>query len=132
MVEVEIMKEKFYHCPVCGNKFMVLVDSGVKPVCCNQEMKEINANSVEASNEKHIPEVMVKDDVCHVEVGAVAHPMLKEHHIEWILVVTNKGSHRILLDETVPAIADIPLKKGEKVLRVYEYCNLHGLWVKEL
>lgn len=132
LVEEEIMKEKFYHCPICGNKFAVIVDSGITPICCGQEMELINPNSVDASNEKHVPEVIVKDDVCHVEVGAVPHPMLKEHHIEWILVVTNKGRHRILLDETVPAVVDIPLAKGEKVLRVYEYCNLHGLWVKEL
>lgn len=126
------MKEKFYHCPICGNKFAVMVDSGVTPVCCGQEMELIKANSVDASNEKHVPVVLVKDGVCHVEVGSVAHPMTKEHHIEWILVVTDKGRHRILLEDTLPAVADIPLHKDEKVLRVYEFCNLHGLWVVEL
>lgn len=126
------MKEKFYHCSICGNTFAVMHDSGVKPMCCGKVMDEIVANTTDAATEKHVPVVKVENGVCHVEVGEVAHPMTLEHHIAWVLVVTNKGRHRIILDNTKPAVCDIPLASDETVLRVYEYCNLHGLWVKEL
>ena len=28
--------------------------------------------------------------------------------------------------------AEFTLSDGDKAVAVYEYCNLHGLWVKEL
>ena len=126
------MKEKFYKCPICGNTFAVMHDSGVKPICCGKEMVEITANTSDGASEKHVPVVKIDGNKVKVEVGEVMHPMLAEHHIEWVLVVTNKGRHRIMLDVAKPAVVELTLNDDEKVLRVYEYCNLHGLWLKEV
>jgi len=126
------MKEKFYRCPICGNFFGVIHDSGAVPICCGKPMEVVEANSTEASHEKHIPVVELQGDKLHVKVGSVPHPMLLEHYIQWIFVVTNKGRHRMVLEPNKPAETVVALVPGEKVLRVYAYCNLHGLWVKEL
>jgi superoxide reductase len=70
----------------------------------------------------------VKGDVITVKVGSVEHPMIKEHHIEWIAIETSSGNQRKELDPLGKPEARFALLPGEKVKTVYEYCNLHGLW----
>ena len=57
--------------------------------------------------------------------------MTDEHHIAFIYLVTDKATHRVDLPHDGRPVADFYVE-GEKPLKVYEYCNLHGLWVKEL
>ena len=124
------MATKFYKCRHCGNVIEKIVDSKVPVVCCGEKMEELIPNTVEASEEKHLPVVTRIDDcTIKVEVGSVAHPMLPEHHIAFIYVETDKGGIRIdLKDEPVAEVCTC----GAKPLAVYEYCNLHGLWKTEL
>ena len=124
--------EKFYRCPRCGNVFVVIKDSGVTPICCGAPMEEIKPNTVDASFEKHTPVVNVNHNICHVEIGSAPHPMIAAHHIDWVLVITNKGGHKINLTIDQPAVVDVPLGSEEEVLRVYANCNLHGLWLTEV
>ena len=61
----------------------------------------------------------------------VEHPMMEKHYIQWILIETNFGTHcRSLTPEDKPE-AEFFLADGEKLIAVYEYCNLHGLWKAE-
>ena len=124
------MTTKFYKCETCGNVVVKLVDSKVPLVCCGSKMQELVPNTVDASNEKHVPQVtMLENNMIKVEVGSVAHPMTEEHHIAFIYVETDKGGIKVDLKdkpETVVALGDA------KPLVVYEYCNLHGLWKTEL
>ena len=122
---------KFYICPHCGNVVEMVQDSGVKPVCCGQKMQELIPGSVEASGEKHIPAVSVEGNVVQVNVGSVDHPMVDVHWIEWVQLVTDKGSSRKWLNPgQAPQVRF--LLDEEKPLAVYAYCNLHGLWKTEL
>ena len=122
---------KFYICPLCGNFVEMVHDAGVKPVCCGQKMDELVPNTVEASGEKHIPAVTVGDNVVEVNVGSVEHPMVDAHWIEWVQLLTDKGSHRKWLKPgEAPSVKF--LLGGETPLAVYAYCNLHGLWKTEL
>ena len=106
-------------------------EAGVKLMCCGQKMEELAANSVEASQEKHIPTVDIEGGIVNVKVGSVAHPMADDHWIQWVQVVTDKGIQRKRLNPgEVPKIKF--LLSGEKPLAVYAYCNLHGLWKMEL
>ena len=91
------MATKFYVCPHCGNVIQKVVDSKVPVVCCGEKMKELVANTVDASHEKHVP-VVTKVDDCHikVEVGSVAHPMTPEHHISFIYVDSTETSNSSL------------------------------------
>lgn len=119
---------KFYRCKHCGNIIIKVKDSTVPVVCCGEQMVELVAGTVEASHEKHIPVYDVSENLVSVKVGEVAHPMLNEHLIEFIVLETNKGYQVKHLKPGEEPQAVFSLTNDEKVLSVYEYCNLHGLW----
>ncbi len=124
------MTTKFYRCRHCGNVIIKFVDSGVPVVCCGEQMEELIPNTVDASNEKHVPVVkMAENGKIKVEVGSIPHPMTPEHHIVFIYVEMENGGIRIDLKEEPEA--EICACNG-KVTAVYEYCNLHGLWKTEI
>ena len=83
------MAVKFFKCNHCGNIVVKVVDHKVPVVCCGEKMTELEANTVDASAEKHVP-VVTRIDDCRikVEIGSVAHPMTPEHHIAFIYVET--------------------------------------------
>lgn len=122
---------KFYRCAHCGNIIEKIYDSGVPVICCGEPMKELVANTTDAAVEKHVPQVAVDGDVVRVQVGSVLHPMLPEHHITHVWLVTDSGVQRAALDVSKEPKAEFVLG-GAKAVAVYEYCNLHGLWKKEL
>ena len=122
---------KFYICPHCGNIVEMVNDAGVKPVCCGQPMNELVPNTVEASGEKHKPDVKVEGNVVNVNVGSINHPMEEVHWIEWVQLNTDKGSYRKVLNPGEAPNVSFVLG-DEKPLGVYAYCNLHGLWLTEL
>ena len=102
------------------------------PSCCGEPMRELKANTTDAAQEKHVPEVSVEGNLVKVKVGSVEHPMTEEHHIAFIYLETENGVTRKALDHTGKPEAVFALAEGEKPVAVYEYCNLHGLWKKEL
>lgn len=93
---------------------------------------ELVANTTDAATEKHVPVVTVEGNAVHVQVGEVAHPMTPEHLIGLIVLVTEKGYQVVKLTSDDAPEADFAVAAGDKPLAVYEYCNLHGLWVAEL
>ena len=122
---------KFYICPHCGNIVEMIQDVGVAPYCCGQKMDRLIPGTVEASHEKHIPTAQVRDGILEVNVGSVNHPMEEVHWIEWVQLVTDRGSARVYLNPGQAPKVSFPLA-GEKPLAVYAYCNLHGLWKVDL
>ena len=66
-----------------------------------------------------------------VTVGSVIHPMAEEHSILWICLETDKGVYRKYLEVGKAPVAVFSLV-DEKPVAVYAYCNLHGLWKKEI
>ena len=122
---------KFYICPHCKNLVEMVHDAGVKPFCCGQKMDELVPKTVDASGEKHIPAVTVSDGIVEVNVGSVDHPMVDVHWIEWVQLVTDRGSYRKQLNPGEAPNVKF-LLGDEKPLAVYAYCNLHGLWKTEL
>ena len=126
------MKEtRFYICEKCGNTVGMIHASGVPLVCCGQKMTALEAGTVEASREKHIPVVEVSGNNVKVIVGSVLHPMTEEHSIEWVYLETDKGGQRKALKPGEAPVAVFSLK-DEKPLAAYAYCNLHGLWKAEI
>ena len=124
------MTTKFYKCETCGNVIVKLVDSKVPVMCCGKKMEELVPNTVDASNEKHVPVVTMLDgNRMKVEVGSVAHPMEAAHHIAFIYVEMENGGIKVDLTDKPEAIIYIG---DQKPVAVYEYCNLHGLWKTEL
>lgn len=124
-------KTKFYICEKCGNLVEKIEDSGVPMMCCGQKMTPIEAGTVEASREKHIPVATVEGNTVKVVIGSVEHPMAEEHSILWVELKTDKGSHRKNLEVGASPVVNFALV-DEKPLEVYAYCNLHGLWKSDI
>lgn len=123
---------QFYRCDRCGMIVEVVEQGNGTPVCGGETMRELKANTTDAAQEKHVPVVEVNGSVVTVTVGSVTHPMLEEHHIAWVALETNQGIQRKALPHTGEPKAVFVLSEGEQAVAAYEYCNLHGLWKKEL
>ena len=117
---------KIYKCESCDK---IIINLGEQNGSIHKT--ELIPGSVDAAQEKHVPAVEVKGTSVFVKIGEVTHPMLPEHHIEWILLETKKGFQIKDLEA-----GDVPEAKFELVddepVAAYEYCNLHGLWKKEI
>lgn len=122
---------RFYICEHCGNIVGMIHSSGVPVVCCGQKMTLIEAGTVEASREKHIPVVNVEGNTVKVSVGSVEHPMTEEHSITWVYLQTDKGGQRKCLNPGEAPVVTFAVA-DEKPVAVYAYCNLHGLWKAEI
>ena len=126
------MDIKFFKCEHCGNIVIKVVDAGVPVMCCGEKMVELVAGSVDAAVEKHVPVVEVEGANVRVKVGEVEHPMTEEHLIQIVVLVTEKGYQVAQLTAENEPKAEFVLAEGDAAVKVYEYCNLHGLWVNEL
>ena len=126
------MEQKFYICKHCGNIYAAVKQTKVPVMCCGAKMEEIIPGTVEASVEKHIPVYTVEGNLVKVEVGSVEHPMVDVHYIQWIVLETNQGNLIKNLQPNQPPVATFVLADGEQAIAAYEYCNLHGLWRKDI
>ena len=120
----------FYKCKHCGKVVMLLENNGVPTICCGEPMEELVANTVDAAFEKHVPVIEEDGDKVVVKVGEVAHPMLPEHHIAFIVLHTDQGYKIKHLKPGDAPMATFAILDNEIVFSAYEYCNLHGLWKK--
>ena len=105
--------KKFYVCEHCGNVIEKVHDAGVPVSCCGQRMTELVPGTVEASREKHLPDVKVDGNVVHVSVGSIAHPMAEEHSILWVQLQTKSGVQRKLLEVGAAPVAEFILTEGD-------------------
>ena len=124
-------KATFYKCNESGDIIVKLAGGSANPACCGKDMVELKANTTDAATEKHVPVVLVEGDILTATVGEVEHPMLDEHFINFVYVETESGMRVKQLNPGETPTASFNLN-GEKAVAVYEYCNLHGLWVAEL
>ena len=122
------MELKFLKCEHCGNIVEMIEDKGVPVVCCGQRMTELVAGTSDGAREKHVPVYEINGNTVLVKVGEVAHPMIPEHYIEWIVLQTKNGVQRRELKPGEKPEAIFALCEGDEVVAVYAYCNLHGLW----
>ena len=122
----------FYRCPHCGNIIAHIQDSGVRCVCCGEEMQPLIPNTSDGAGEKHVPVISVDGNTVTVTVGSVEHPMLEAHYIAWILLVTKQGRQRKILSPGEKPVARFALTEDDEAVAAYEYCNLHGLWSASL
>lgn len=126
------MDVTFYRCNHCGNIAVKPFDAGVLLVCCGEQMTALVANSTDAAKEKHVPAVTVDGKRVRVQVGEVEHPMTSEHFIAMICLVTEKGYQIVPLSPEGEPVAEFAIAADDSPVKVYEYCNLHGLWSVDL
>lgn len=118
---------KFYICELCGNMVDLIKEKGGTVACCGQDMKYLEPNTVEAAQEKHLPEVTKTANGIKVQVGSVLHPMEDAHYIDFVYVKTEKGSSRIGFKAGDSPVAEFSFA-GDTPKEAYAYCNLHGMW----
>ncbi len=119
-----------YRCNVCGNIVFVLQGGKGQLVCCGKPMELLKAGEADAAQEKHVPVVEAKDEGYEVKVGSVSHPMEEKHYIVWIELIEKNGVQIKFLKPGEEPKAFF--KAVEKPVKAREYCNLHGLWEKEI
>lgn len=121
-------------CAECGAMVEVLKDctcascSGF--TCCGKEMQLLKENTSDGAAEKHVPVVEARGNGVLVKVGEIAHPMIEEHYIAWIEVISGSVTMRRRLNPGEPPEAFFEIPYSEKLI-AREYCNKHGLWKKK-
>ena len=121
---------QIYKCQICGNIVQVVHTRIGTLVCCGQPMQLQAENTVDASQEKHVPVIEKTDSGFKVKIGAVPHPMEEAHYIEWIEVMADGKSYRRFLKPGDAPEAEFYIKAEKVTAR--EYCNLHGLWKTDI
>lgn len=126
------MKEtKIYACEICGKIVEVLHDGSGELVCCGQPMALEEAKVDDSQNaEKHAPNAKREGKRVEVVIGAVEHPSEDAHYIEWIEMTQGKRSKRVELEPGDRPRAEFCIEEGPALIRTY--CNIHGLWKKEV
>lgn len=124
-------QKEIYKCAICGNTVRVIGKGKGQLVCCGQPMDRLVENSTDGAMEKHVPVVEPITGGYKVSVGAVAHPMIEEHHITWVGLRTDDGieHEKFLVANDKP---EMIVKTSAKAIKAGEYCNIHGLWVKKV
>lgn len=116
---------KFYRCKKCGN----IITSKDTPICCEEEMEELVPNTVDAALEKHVPVYTINNNKIDITVGEIEHPMLDNHYITFIAQISNNEVNMVKLNPGDKPCATFDYIENSKI---YEYCNLHGLWVTDI
>ena len=119
-VSANLLRGKFYVCPVCGNAIHSTGSALVS--CCGITLPPLEAE--EPDGDHGITVESVEDE----HFVTVRHPMTKDHFISFIAFVT---SDRIQLVKLYPeGNAETRLQlRGMGYL--YYYCNRHGLFKKK-
>jgi superoxide reductase len=117
---------EIYKCNICGNIVETVHVGGGELVCCGEPMELLEANTVDAAKEKHVPVVEKTATGVKVKVGSVPHPMEEKHYIEWIELIADGTAYRKFLKPGDAPEAEFCITAQSMTAR--EYCNLHGLW----
>lgn len=119
----------FYKCDVCDQIVAASEELNNPLSCCNRTMELLVPGSSDGAVEKHVPVYSLDGHKLTVSVGVDPHPMMEEHYIEWICVVTCCRVLWMPLEPGMPPVAYFRIGKREKVKAIYAYCNIHELWV---
>lgn len=120
---------KFYKCPICGNVITIIDGNQNTLRCCNHTMEELITNTMDAAVEKHVPIYEIHGKELFVRVGEVEHPSTEEHYISFLAQVVGEKVFIVKLAPGMKPEATFPYVKNANI---YAYCNLHGLWLKEV
>lgn len=121
-----VQRGEVYRCKECGVMTEVLVPADVTLECNGKPMEKLTENTTDAATEKHVPVIEKIEGGYKVKVGAVEHPMLENHYIQWIeLIEEDKVQRKYLKPGDKP---EAVFYTDSKNVSAREFCNLHGLW----
>ena len=120
-VSANLLRSKFYVCPLCGNVIHCGGESVVS--CCGVTLPPLEA---EEADEEHPLRI---EDVEDEHFVTVDHPMTKQHYISFIAYMTTDRMQLVKLYPEGNAQMRLQLR-GRGV--VYFYCNRHGLFKRKI
>ena len=120
-VSCNMLRSKFYMCPVCGN---IIHSSGESLVsCCGITLPPLEAEETDADHTITVEKVEDEHFV------TVHHPMTKQHFITFIAYVTGDRYQFVKLYPEGNAETRLNFRGGGYL---YIYCNKHGLIKKKI
>ena len=120
-VSANLLRGKFYVCPVCGNAIHSTGSALVS--CCGITLPPLEAE--EADEDHGITIENVEDE----HFITVHHPMTKEHFISFLAFVTCDRTQMVKFYPEGNAETRMQLRgRGQ----LYYYCNRHGLFRKKV
>ncbi len=122
----------YYLCGKCGNIAELIRDGGHDMYCCGEKMRPLDEEGAIGAEEKHLPVCECRDGLVRVSVAETHHPMSEEHYIGWVALTTDKGVQRKAFKPSDEPVAEFPILTGEEPREIYAFCNLHGLWRRDL
>ena len=120
-VSANLLRAKFYVCPLCGNILHSMGDAVVS--CCGITLPPLEA---ETPDHHHALTVEWVEDEHFVSID---HPMTKDHYISFVAFVT---SDRIQLVKLYPEGNPETRLQLRGFGMLYWYCNHHGLFKQKL
>ncbi len=120
-VAANMLRSKFYVCPICGN---VIHSMGQSVVTCHGVL--LNPQEAEPTDEKHKIFVERAEDEYYVKIE---HDMTKTHYISFIAAMS---SDRCQLVKLYPEGAAEARFKISGVRKIYFYCNRDGLFAHDI
>ena len=116
-----MLKSKFSVCPTCGNIIHSMGES--VNCCCGITLPVLEAMP---ENERH---TMTCETVENEYYVTMTHGMTKEHYMSFIVYVTDNRCEIVKLYPEQKAEARF-LYRGKG--KLYAFCNLHGLFEKDI
>jgi len=116
-----MMKCKFYVCPVCGN--VIQATGEVVVSCCGITLPILDPETADAD---HMIHVEIVEDEYYITID---HPMNKEHYISFFAAVSD---YRIQFVKMYPEGNAAARFKMDYVKYIYAYCSHHGLFKQKI
>ena len=116
-VSANMMRSKFYVCPVCGNVIHSMGESVIS--CHGVQLSPLDA---EPTDEKHMIFIERIEDEYYVRID---HDMTKEHYISFVAAASSDGIQLVKLYPEGNAEARFKIRG---VRRIFFYCNRDGLF----
>ena len=120
-VSANMLRSKFYVCPICGNVLHGMGDAVVS--CCGITLPALEAEEEDADHCLHMEPV--EDE----QYFTIDHPMTKAHFISFVAFVTSDRMQLVKFYPEGNAETRLQLRgRGQ----LYWYCNRHGLFRKKI
>ena len=120
-VSANMLRCKFYVCPICGNAIHSLGNAVVS--CCGITLPALEAEEPDTEHPIYVENVEDEHFV------TVQHPMTKQHFISFVAFVNNDRLQLVKLYPEGNAETRLQLR-GRGFL--YCYCNRHGLFKQKI
>ena len=120
-VSGNMLRSKFYCCPVCGNVLHALGEASIS--CCGVSLPPLEAEETDGAHEIRLEPVEDEQFV------SVSHEMTKSHYISFLAWVTSDRVQMVKLYPEGNAECRFQMR-GHGYL--YLYCNRHGLMKQKI